>query len=126
KRDLADIDAELLNLKKRELAEKLAETLVELEASVTKKKGAAVQDLINRGLGNTTVKESVLRAIDQDAVRDREKAIREYGRATEEIALLERKLYVQSQTWWRKLLRWLGSLPQWLQPTPGRPRGRKK
>jgi hypothetical protein len=117
RREVADIDLELLGLKRRALAEKLAEAETELQAEVTRKQGAALQDLITRGLANSTVKDSVFRGIERDASSDLEKMAREHGRATEEIALLERKLRVESQAQWRRFLRWCGNLSRYLRST---------
>jgi hypothetical protein len=91
------------------LSEKLEEFKVSLDAAVKKEKGKAEQDLISRGLGNSTVRQSTLRAIEHDAAAELEKASREYNRAIEEIALMERRLEVQNRTpWWGKLLRSCG------------------
>jgi hypothetical protein len=109
RRDLGSVDAELLKLKRTELAEKLEEFKSSLEAAVRQEKARAEQDLISRGLSNTTVRESTLRAIENDASDELEKATREYNRAIEEIALLERKVEMQNRAqWWEKALRWCG------------------
>jgi hypothetical protein len=94
RRDLATIGADLLKLKRDLLSEKLEEFKSSLAATVTQEKGKAEQDLISRGLGNTTVRQSTLRAIEHDAATELEKASREYNRAIEEIALIERRLVV--------------------------------
>jgi hypothetical protein len=107
--DLATLDADLLKLKRHVLSEKLEEFKSNLDAAVQKEKGKAEQDLISRGLGNSTVRESTLRAIEHDAATELEKASREYNRAIEEIALTERRLEVQNRPpWWKKLLRSCG------------------
>ena len=104
RQELATIDRELLNLKKTVLTEKLEESKAELEASVKQEKARAVQDLISRGLSNSTVRDSTLRAIEQDASNELTKASREYNRTMEEIALLERKVNEQARSWWAKIL----------------------
>jgi hypothetical protein len=107
RQDLANMDAEFLKLKRRELAEKLEEFKSELDVAVKQEKAQFEQDLILRGVADTTVLHSLLRAIDNDAATELERATREYNRAIEEIALIERKLAVQSRpTWLKKVLRW--------------------
>ncbi len=109
RQDLATIDSDQLRLKRHLLCEELEEFKVSLDAAVKKEKGKAEQDLISRGLGNLTVRESTLRAIDHDAATEFEKASREYNRAIEEIALTERRLEVQNRPpWWKKLLQSCG------------------
>ncbi len=105
RQELARIDAELLNLKKTQLTEKLDEFKRELETAVTQEKARAEQDLISRGLSNTTVRQSTLRAIEREADNQVEKATREYNRTMEKIALLEGKVNKQAQSWWKKVLR---------------------
>jgi hypothetical protein len=109
RQDLATLDADMLRLKRDLLSEKLQDFKSTLDAAVTQEKGKAEQDLISRRLSNTTVRQSTLRAIDHDAATELERATREYNRAIEEIALMERKLDVQNRPpWWRKLLRSCG------------------
>lgn len=108
RQELARIDAELLNLKKTQLTEKLEEFKRELETAVTQEKARAEQDLISRGLSNTTVRQSTLRAIEREASDQVEKATREYNRTMEEIALMERKVHEQAQSWCKKILRSIG------------------
>jgi hypothetical protein len=71
---------------------------------VERAKGEAKQDLISRGLANSTILDSMLRAIDQDAANELNNASREYNRAIEEIALLERQVKEQATSFWTKLL----------------------
>jgi hypothetical protein len=106
RQDLATVDGDLLRLKRDLLGEKLDEFKSNLDAAVTQEKARAEQDLISRGLCNTTVRHSTLRVIESDAATELERASREYNRAIEEIALMERRLAVQNRPpWWRKLLR---------------------
>ena len=108
RQDLANVDAELLKLKRRVLAENLEEFKSNLNAAANQEKAKAKQDLISRGLANSTVRQSSLRAIENDAAKEVERATREYNRAIEEIALIERKLQVQKRPpWWKKVLGWL-------------------
>jgi hypothetical protein len=55
-------------------------------------------------LGNSTVLDSTIRAIEQDAVKELNNAMREYNRGIEEIALLERRVKEIAPSFWRKLL----------------------
>jgi hypothetical protein len=105
RQDLASINLDLLRLKRTQLAEKLDDFKSQLVAAVKQQKGRVEQDLISRGLGNTTVRGSMLRAVERDASTEVDRATREYNRAIEEIALLERKVTEQSRRWWRTLLR---------------------
>ena len=105
RQSLAKIDVDLLNLKRSALAEKLADFNTKLEEAVTEEKAQAQQDLISRGLASSTILDSKLRGIEQDASNELDKATREYNRAIEEIALLERKVKEQSRPWWKKLFR---------------------
>ncbi len=108
RQDLSNVDAELLTLKRRVLAEKLEEFKSSLDAAAKLDKAKTEQDLISRGLANTTVRLSSLRAIENDAATELERATREYNRAIEEITLMERKLEIQNRAlWWIKVLQWL-------------------
>ncbi|HEV3384204.1 MAG TPA: hypothetical protein VG097_05280, partial [Gemmata sp.] len=55
RQELARIDIELLNLKKTVLMEKFEEFKSELVTAVNQEKGRTEQDLISRGLSNSTV-----------------------------------------------------------------------
>lgn len=108
RQEIAKLDGELLRHKRMQLAEKLEEFEKKLVSAVVAERGKVEQELISRGLGNTTVKQSVLRAIDQRASDESEKAHREYNRTIEEIALMERKLAEQSTSVWAKIRRHVG------------------
>jgi hypothetical protein len=109
RQDLARLEADMLKSKRELLSEKLEEFKSSLDAAVAQEKGRAEQDLISRGLANTTVRQSIFRGIEKDAATELGRASREYNRAIEEIALLERRLEVQNRPpWWRKLLRNFG------------------
>lgn len=103
--ELAKIDVDLLNLKRSQLAEKLADFNTQLKKAVTQEKAQAQEDLISRGLASSSVLDSTLRGIERDASNELDKATREYNRAIEEIALLERKVKEQARPWWKKILR---------------------
>ena len=105
RQELGRLDADLLNLKRTGLDEKLEAFKSQLDAAAKKEKGRARQDLISRGLGNSTLLDGALRAIEQDASTELERATREYNRAIEEIALLERKVKEQARPWWKRLFR---------------------
>src|SRR5207237_7080435 len=109
RQDLAAIDADLFRLKRAVLKEKLEEFQSGLVAAVTQQKAKVEQDLISRGLSNTTVRQGMLQAIERDAATESERASREYNRAIEEIALMERRLEVQNRrSWWKKLIQRVG------------------
>lgn len=108
RQELAKVDADHLRLKRQVLAEELEDFKSKLASAVTTEKGRAEQDLISRGLGNTTVRQSMLRAIERDAADQLEKAHREYNRAIEEIALMERRVQEQAVPGWKRLLRLFG------------------
>lgn len=105
RQELATIDADLLKLKRTQLDEKLEDFKSDLEAAAKVEKGRAEQDLISRRLANSSIRQSTLRAIEHDASKELERALREYNRAIEEIALLERKVNEQARPWWKKLFR---------------------
>lgn len=100
--ELAKINLELLNLKRNELADRLADYKSQMAKAVAQDEAQAKQDLISRGLGNTTLVNNTLRAIEKNASDEIYKATREYNRAIEEIALLERQVKAQLP-WWRKI-----------------------
>ena len=108
RQELAQLDADLLRLKRTQLAEKLADYKSGLNSAVKQEKVRAEQDLISRGLANSTVREGTLRAIEQDASAELERATREYNRAIEEMAILEQRVVTQARPWWKKLLRCSG------------------
>jgi hypothetical protein len=101
--DLTQIDVALLNLKRSSLAEELEDCKAKIEATVVQAKSQAWQDLINRGLANTTVRDSQFRTIDQDAANELYTATREHNRAIEEIALLEQQVKVRSKGFLRRI-----------------------
>jgi len=108
RREIATIDADLLKLKRERMAEALEELRAEVGKAVEQKKAAIKQDLINRGLANSTVLDSKIRQTEQYAADELEKASREYSRNIEEIALLERKIAEQNKASWKKLLNLVG------------------
>jgi hypothetical protein len=101
--ELAKIDIDLLDLKRSCLAERLADFKSQLETAVKREKSRVQQDVISRGLGGSTVLNSTLRAVERDASDELDKAAREYNRAIEEIALLERKVKERARPWWKRL-----------------------
>jgi hypothetical protein len=112
RQDLAKVDADFLKLKRDVLNEKLEEFKSRLDVAVKQEKAKAEQELNDRGFGNITVRQSRVRAIENDAATELERVTREYNRAIEEIALVERRLEVQVRpSWWRKLFRSCGLAP---------------
>lgn len=107
---LAEIDIDLLSLKRTTLAEKLDDFTGDLSTTVKQEKGRVEQDMISRGLGNTTIRLGKLASIDEQAATDTERATREYNRAIKEIALLERKVREQNDTGFKKIVRYFRRL----------------
>ncbi len=101
---LADVDADWLRLKRQQLREKLEEYKADLEAAVKREKAKAQQDHVSLGLGNSIGLQSAFTVLKQDAATQMGKASREYNRAIEEIALMERKLEIQKREGWLKKL----------------------
>jgi hypothetical protein len=108
RQELAHVDADLLRLKRQVLAERLEDFKSNLASAVKTDTSRTEQDLIFRGLGNTTVRQSAIRTIEKDAAEQSEKAHREYNRAIEEIALMDRKVQELAVPGWKKLLRIFG------------------
>ena len=102
-RGLGTIDAELLRLKRESLSDGLKKLKDGLADSVKKQKEKAQQTHIARGLSNTTVLLSTFAAIDSRAAHQMVEATREYNRAIEEIALLEKRVALRSRPWWKRL-----------------------
>jgi hypothetical protein len=106
---IGKIDLELLNLKRIALAEKLEDFKRDLAIKVRHEKGRVEQDMISRGIGGS-VRSVKLASIDQQAGTDTERTVREFGRALEEIALLERKVREQNDTYLKRFVRYLRGL----------------
>ncbi len=106
RQELAKIDVDLLNLKRTVLAEKFEDFKSDLNAAVKEEKARAHQDLVSRGLGNSTGVENSRRRIERDASNEFYKVSREYNPTMEEIALFERKVNEQARPWWKKALGW--------------------
>lgn len=104
RQDIAQIDADLLRLKRNQLREKLEDFKRDLGQAAKKEKAKAEQDLISRGLSNSTIRDGKLRSIEQDANTEMERSMREYNRAIEEIALMEQRLKTNARSWWKRIL----------------------
>jgi hypothetical protein len=100
---LADIDLDKLRLHRTNWEEKLEDCKAKLQVAVVQTKADATQDLISRGLGNSTVLDSKLRAIEQDAANKLNIAMREHNRAIEKIALMERAVKERTTSIWQRL-----------------------
>jgi hypothetical protein len=103
RRDLATINADLLRLKRDSLNDGLRKFKASLEVSVKQQKVKAAQGHISRGLGKTPIPRSTFAAIENHAAHQMVEATREYNRAIEEIALLEKKIALRSRPWWKRL-----------------------
>jgi hypothetical protein len=108
RRDIATIDADLLRLKRERMSEALEQWRADVGKAQVRRKAEVQQDLISRGLRNSTVLNSMIRRVEQDAADEGEKAAREYSRNIEEIALMERKLVEQNKPFWKKMLNLIG------------------
>ncbi len=106
RQELAQLDVDLLKVKRTELSERLDDFTSDMDKAVKHEKARAVQDSARLGMANTTVPTSNCRAIEQDASTELARATREYNRAIEEIALLEQKINVRSHRWWKPLRCW--------------------
>jgi len=109
RQDLANINAEFLRRKRNILSEKLEQFKSDLDIAANHEKARAEQDLISRGLANSTVRQSTIRSIETDPATQMERATCEYNRAIEEIALIERSIEVMNRPpWWKNVLRACG------------------
>jgi hypothetical protein len=109
RQDLANIDAEFLRLKRNVLSERLEQFKADLDVAVKQKRASVEQDLISRGFSNSTVRQSTLRVVESDAMKQVERVTCEYNRAIEEIALIERSIEIRNRPpWWKKVLRAFG------------------
>jgi hypothetical protein len=108
RREIATIDADLLRLKREQMAEALEQLRADVGKAAEQKKAEIKQDFVHRGLANSTVLDSMIQRVEQDAAAELDKASREYSRNLEEIALMERKIAVQNKPSWRKLLNLVG------------------
>lgn len=103
RRNIAELDIELMGLRRTELDEELDNAKRQLERAVIQQKAITEQDLISRGLSNTTLRQSMLLAIDRDAVEQIETLMREYNRTMEQIALTECKIAQHGSSWWARV-----------------------
>jgi hypothetical protein len=101
---LDQVTLEMLRLKRVMMAERLEECQTNVERFVKVETGRVLQDHISRGLGNSTVLTTTARSVVRDADEQLIKATREYNRAIEELALLERQVRERPSTFWRRLL----------------------
>jgi hypothetical protein len=102
-RELTRIDLDVLRLKREQLRDKLDDFKRDLADAVVRDKARAEQDLISRGLANSTVRDGRLRAIEQDAATQLDRAMREYNRTIDELALMEQRRTAESRPWWKRL-----------------------
>jgi hypothetical protein len=107
RRSIAEIDTDLLRLKREELTDQLEETRASVAQAANLEKKNQIADLASRGLSGATLKESFENGVDTRSTEVLKKMHREYNRAIEKIALLERK--VRARQWWPWPLRWVSS-----------------
>jgi len=107
RRSIAEIDVELLTIKREELSDRLEETRSAVAKAADLEKKNAVADLIARGLGGSSLKESTVNGVDNRSAEVLDKMHREYNRAIEKVALLEHNVTVRNGQWWLRPVRWL-------------------
>jgi hypothetical protein len=108
KRDqAADLDREFVRLKRKHVDEAYNTYLCQYESEIRKKKALVSQDLINHGLGNSTIRQSIHASIDRDAEANLDRVGRQYSYVIEELALTERKAKSKSLPWWERIYRLL-------------------
>jgi len=106
RRDFANVDGQILRLKRQVLAERLEDFKSALDTAAKQAKANIENDLIRRNLANSTIRDSYFRTVDRDAASELERGTREFNRALEEIALIESKVEIQNRPpWWKKLFR---------------------
>jgi len=101
--EFANIDIDLLRLKRDTLRERLEDLEKELAAAAKLAKGNKAGELADRGLGGSTIIDSFTMGIERDANDQLAVARREYNRAIEEIALMERRIVEGRVPWWKRL-----------------------
>ncbi len=102
---LGNLDIDLLRLKKAVLEEKLTDYIANAQIETQHEKARVEQDMIDRGLSGSTVRLNMLQSVDSKWSARIQDASRDYARAIEELAILERR--VKDQGWpWRHLLAW--------------------
>jgi len=92
RRNTAEIDPDLLRLKREEIADKFEDAKSGLAKAADLAKKNAIADLSSRGLLGSSLKESSQKSIDGKATEELGKMQREYNRALERIAVLERNV----------------------------------
>lgn len=96
--DLSDIEVEIFDHKRGILSEKLTDLESRRQDRVVLEKRNKLADLSSRGLANSSMVDSFNRAIENDANTLLADARREYNRAIEEIAILERRALDRNRT----------------------------
>jgi hypothetical protein len=104
RQELSQIDIDLLRLKSTQLGEKLDDFKRDLAAAVKDEKGHALQDLISRGLANSSLRETKLRSIEEEAKTQLDRAQREHDHAIEEIALMEKRIKTENRPAWKRFI----------------------
>jgi hypothetical protein len=112
RRELAEIDLDLLRLKRDELRRKLEDLKCHLAESVIVQKAKTEQSLLTRGLSNSTIRDGMLRAIEQDANGQMERAVREYNLVIAELALTEQRIKANARPLWKRLLQKAPQIPE--------------
>jgi hypothetical protein len=105
--EFATIDLDLLRLNRDKLRERLEDMEKDLAAAVKVEKSNKAAELAERGLSNSNVLPAFVMGIERDANDQLAIARREYNRAVEEIALMERRIVESRVPCWKRAVRYV-------------------
>jgi hypothetical protein len=103
RQEIAKIDIELLELKRKDLLHRYETFQRETLFAAEKEKLRVDGDLRARGLFNSSIRDGEHEAINQAAISQRAMADHEYHHALAEISLQERRIKELSKSWWMRL-----------------------
>jgi hypothetical protein len=107
KEDLAFLQLKKISIAMDRLKERYEDFKGKLDDAVLQLKSEKRQDLINRGMSNTSVADSFISAIDRDAGKELVEATREFNRTREELALREQEIRIRNRSVWTRFCLWL-------------------
>ena len=110
RRQDADIEWDLLRLKRSVLADKLEQTKLKLVEETKLEIANHIASLSSRGLGNSTIVTAFQLNIEKQAAVELDRMVIEYNRAIEEIAYLDRKVSVLRLGFWQRAKRCISKL----------------
>jgi hypothetical protein len=116
-RDARNADIELLRLHEQKIIESLRKLRDQTLVSLEQEKARKVQDLIDRGLYNSSLKDCEFRRLEEDAWTRINDAEKEATRTFEEIAIARKKL-MRGFRYLEGLLQYLKNLKVWLRRVP--------